>query len=102
MAKCFVCKKLFKCHKEFLNHLKIHYISKLSYFTCIECQNKSFSCLENFRRHMKNVHFNNERLHTVSNPPTPIPQTNENITDDANKKAKKRILKAAQLITLLI
>lgn len=75
MAKCFACKGFFKSQKEFFNHLKIHYISNYSYFTCIDCQNKSFSSLESFRRHMKNFHFKIENQQNDLNATAFIPQS---------------------------
>lgn len=60
MANCFICKVHFSSYKSFFNHLKSHVISEFSYYTCLECNKKSFSSLDSFRKHMKNRHFNNE------------------------------------------
>lgn len=57
MAECFVCKKLCFSYNAFFQHIKRHYVSELSYYTCITCDNKKFLSLNTFRRHMKNTHF---------------------------------------------
>lgn len=105
MAECFVCNTFFSSYKDFFNHFRSHYISDLSYFVCIECNKKTFSSLDTYRKHMKQIHFNIKISAIDSKVPLlghnnlesncsteNIPQISENFTDYNFNKLKDSAL----------